>query len=87
MFFILFLNSCYTRGQVSAKPVQVHHVVHDDRLLKVEQDRADLQRTLLQSSSQFDQLSSENYGLTVAMDELRRKCCSFDSGNVSVLVS
>ena len=47
--------------------------LNDDRLYKVEQERSDLQRSLVQTSSQFDQLSSEKHGLTVALDDLRRK--------------
>ncbi|CAF0736708.1 unnamed protein product [Rotaria sp. Silwood1] len=39
----------------------------------MEQERSDLQRNLIQTSSQFDQVESEKHGLTVALDELRRK--------------
>lgn len=39
----------------------------------MEQARADLQRSLIQTSSQFDQIESEKHGLTIALDELRRK--------------
>ncbi|CAF4411157.1 unnamed protein product, partial [Rotaria magnacalcarata] len=42
-------------------------------LNKIEQDRLDLQRSLIQTSSQFDQIESEKHGLTIALDELRRK--------------
>lgn len=44
-----------------------------NRSNQAELERSDLKRTLLQRSSQFEQLSSENHGLTVALDELRRK--------------
>ncbi len=47
--------------------------LNDDRVYKIEQERSDLQRNLVQTSSQFDQLSSEKHGLTIALDELRRK--------------
>ncbi len=47
--------------------------LNDDRLYKIEQERSDLQRSLVQTSTQFDQLSSEKHGLTIALDELRRK--------------
>lgn len=47
--------------------------LNDDRVYKVEQERSDLQRTLVQTSSQYDQLASEKHGLTVALDELRGK--------------
>ena len=41
--------------------------------IKIEQERSDLQRSLVQTSTQFDQLASEKHGLTVALDDLRRK--------------
>jgi predicted nucleic acid-binding Zn-ribbon protein len=47
--------------------------LNDDRVYKIEQERSDLQRNLVQTSSQFDQLESEKHGLTIALDELRRK--------------
>jgi hypothetical protein len=47
--------------------------LNDDRLYKIEQERSDLQRSLVQTSTQFDQLASENHGLTVALDDLRRE--------------
>lgn len=39
----------------------------------MEKERTELKRTLVETTSKFDQLSSENYGLTLALDELRRK--------------
>jgi len=45
---------------------------------QIEQERSDLQRNLVQTSSQFDQLSSEKYGLTIALDELRGENNSYD---------
>jgi hypothetical protein len=47
--------------------------LNDDRIHKAEQERSELQRSLVQTSSQYDQLTSEKYGLTIALDELRRK--------------
>lgn len=47
--------------------------MNDDRVYKAEQERSDLQRSLVQTSSQFDQLSSEKHGLTIALDQLRGK--------------
>lgn len=47
--------------------------LNEDRLYKIEQQRSDLQRSLIQTSSHFDQLASEKHGLTIALDELRRK--------------
>jgi hypothetical protein len=44
-----------------------------NRSYQAEQERSDLQRSLVQTSSQFEQLASENHGLTIALDELRRK--------------
>lgn len=62
-----FLNSRYTREQLNK------HTKIADRTYQAEQERAELQRSLVQNSSQFEQLSSEKHGLAVALDELRRK--------------
>ena len=51
----------------------INRSLNDDRLYRVEQERSDLQRSLVQTSSQYDQLASEKHGLKVALDELRRK--------------
>ncbi|CAF0726257.1 unnamed protein product [Adineta steineri] len=47
--------------------------LNDDRLYKIEQERSDLQRNLVHTSTHFDQLASEKHGLTVALDDLRAK--------------
>lgn len=47
--------------------------LNDDRAYLAERDRSSLQRSLVEATSQSDQLSSEKYGLTVALDQLRRK--------------
>lgn len=47
--------------------------LNDDRVYQVERDRSTLQRSLVEATSQSDQLSSEKYGLTIALDQLRRK--------------
>ena len=62
-----FLNSFYTRGQLNKNSVIL------DRTQQAEQERSELQRSLVESSSQYEQLSSENRGLTIALDELRRE--------------
>jgi ABC-type phosphate transport system auxiliary subunit len=55
------------------KSTLINQSLNDDRLYKIEQERSDLQRSLVQTSTQFDQLASENHGLTVALDDLRRE--------------
>ncbi|UJR13610.1 hypothetical protein I4U23_000623 [Adineta vaga] len=57
----------YLRDQLNKTSTLAHHTN------QVEQDRSDLQRSLLQTSSQFEQIASENHGLAIALDELRRK--------------
>ncbi len=70
---VFLLNSRCTREQLNKNTTLVNRSLNDDRIYKIEQERSDLQRSLLQTSSQFDQLSSEKHGLTIALDELRRK--------------
>jgi ABC-type phosphate transport system auxiliary subunit len=72
-FIHFFLNSHYTREQLNKNSTLLTRSLNDDRVYKIEQERSDLQRSLVQTSSQFDQLASEKLGLTVALDELRRK--------------
>jgi len=66
-FNFFFLNYPYTRGQLNQNSILI------DRSNQAEQERSELQRSLIQTSSQYEQLSSENHGLTIALDELRRK--------------
>ncbi len=74
-FFLLlyFLNYQCTREQLNNNSTILNRSLNDDRVYKIEQERSDLQRNLVQTSSQFDQLESEKHGLTIALDELRRK--------------
>jgi len=65
-FNFFFLNYPYTRGQLNQNSILI------DRSNQAEQERSELQRSLIQTSSQYEQLSSENRGLTIALDELRR---------------
>lgn len=60
--------------------------MNDNRLYRVEQERSDLQRNLVQTSSQFDQLSSEKHGLTIALDELRRKTSELNRRSFNHLI-
>ena len=69
----LFLNYQCTRDQLNKNTTLLNRSLNDDRIHKAEHERSELQRSLVQTSSQYDQLSSEKYGLTVALDELRRK--------------
>ncbi|CAF3802862.1 unnamed protein product [Adineta steineri] len=62
-----FLNYSYTRDQLNKTSTLAH------RSHQAEHERSDLQRSLVQTTSQFEQISSENHGLTIALDELRRK--------------
>ncbi|CAF3551791.1 unnamed protein product [Rotaria socialis] len=62
-----------TRDQLNKNSTLLDRSLKSDHLNKIEQDRLDLQRSLIQTSSQFDQVESEKHGLTVALDELRRK--------------
>ncbi|CAF1218440.1 unnamed protein product [Adineta ricciae] len=57
----------YLRDQLNKTSTLAH------RSHQAEQDRSDLQRSLVQTSSQYEQVASENHGLTIALDELRRK--------------
>ena len=69
----IFLNSHFTREQMNKNSSLLTRSLNDDRVYKAEQERSDLQRSLVQTSSQFDQLSSEKHGLTIALDQLRGK--------------
>ena len=62
-----FLNSRHTRDQLSKYSTSY------DRSSKLEHERSEMQRSLVVTSSQLDQLSSENHGLSIAFDDLRRK--------------
>ncbi|UJR33653.1 hypothetical protein I4U23_021086 [Adineta vaga] len=62
-----------TRDQLNKNSIVLNRSLNDDRVYKIEQERSDLQRNLVHTSSQFDQLSSEKHGLTIALDELRQK--------------
>ncbi|CAF1141049.1 unnamed protein product [Rotaria magnacalcarata] len=62
-----------TRDQLNKNSTLLDRSLKSDHLNKIEQDRLDLQRSLIQTSSQFDQIESEKHGLTIALDELRRK--------------
>ena len=73
MFILFFLNSSCTREQLNKNSTLLNRSVNDDRIYKIEQERSDLQRSLVQTSSQFDQVESEKHGLTIALDELRGK--------------
>lgn len=59
--------------------IVLSRTLNDDRTYKAEKERDDLQRSLVQTSSHFDQLSSEKHGLTIALDELRRRTTMSDS--------
>ena len=73
IFRFLFLNSKYTRDQLNKNSIVFERSVNNDRLYQIERERTDLQRSLIQTSSHFDQLSSEKHGLSIALDELRRR--------------
>ena len=67
----LFLNSRHTRDQLGRCSTSY------DRSSKLEHERSEMQRSLVVTSSQLDQLSSENHGLSIAFDDLRRKILSY----------
>jgi hypothetical protein len=67
-----FLNYPCTRDQLNKNSTILTRSLNDDRVHQIEQERTDLQRSLIQTSSHYDQLTSEKHGLTVALDELRR---------------
>lgn len=73
LFRFLFLNSKYTRDQLNKNSIVFDRSIKNDRLYQIERERTDLQRSLIQTSSHFDQLSSEKHGLSIALDELRRR--------------
>lgn len=73
LIHFFFLNSHFTREQLNKNSSLLTRSLNDDRVYKAEQERSDLQRSLIQTSSHFDQLASEKHGLTVALDELRGK--------------
>ncbi|CAF0970607.1 unnamed protein product [Rotaria sordida] len=63
----------YLRDQLNKNSIILDRSLKDDRVHQIEQERSKLQRSLVETSSQFDQLESEKYGLTIALDELRQK--------------
>ncbi|CAM4750544.1 unnamed protein product [Rotaria magnacalcarata] len=71
--YYLETECLYLRDQLNKNSTLLDRSLKSDHLNKIEQDRLDLQRSLIQTSSQFDQIESEKHGLTIALDELRRK--------------
>ncbi|CAF2855443.1 unnamed protein product [Rotaria sp. Silwood2] len=71
--YYLETECLYLRDQLNKNSIVLDRSLKTDRVYQVEQERSDLQRSLIQTSSQFDQLASEKHGLTIALDELRRK--------------
>ncbi|CAF1455020.1 unnamed protein product [Adineta steineri] len=69
----IFQGLNYTRDQLNKNSTLLNRSLNDDRLYKIEQERSDLQRNLVHTSTHFDQLASEKHGLTVALDDLRAK--------------
>ena len=61
--------------------------LNDDRLYKMEQERSNLQQSLIQTSSHYDQLTSEKHGLTVALDDLRRMNHDYLFDNTYIFIS
>ena len=70
--YCCFFNYPCTRNQLDKNSTLLTRSLNNDRLYQVEQERTDLERSLIQTSSQYDQISSEKHGLTIALDELRR---------------
>ncbi|CAF3349004.1 unnamed protein product [Rotaria sp. Silwood1] len=71
--YYLETECLYLRDQLNKNSTLLDRSLKTDRVHQMEQERSDLQRNLIQTSSQFDQVESEKHGLTVALDELRRK--------------
>lgn len=57
---------------MNKRSTTLERALSNERLNSLDRDRYDLQRSLIKTSSQFDQVASEKHGLQVALEELRR---------------